>query len=288
MCDQPTIFVPLAMTYSFTLFMLIAIALAGYALYVSLANHSIARQRELEALEKKLWTEKTKILQMRDSLLEQERQRISGELHDDILQRMTALHLLTMRLHLHHAMDRALHDELQAMAIEQRHIIDSLRLTVTGLRGYALHDQTLVDAIAHLCETLNKSIHQKVVFTHVMEEWEKPMNDFVKGTLYQAVQELVQNAYRHARAWRISVTVQWRSHDILIEISDNGDGFELDWGKSQSGLRSTRHKCEAIGAALSIQTEPGKGTKAALTMPYEAMSNQAVEHIPLPLPVSTS
>mgnify|MGYP002777747873 CR=1 FL=1 len=274
--------------HSFILFVLAAVALGGYALYVWAVKNSDARQRELEALEKKLFEEKTKMLLLRDTLLEEERARISGELHDDILQRMTALHLLTLRLHLHHVMDSALHDELQAMATEQRHIIDSLRLTVTGLRGYALHDQTLVEGIAHLCETLNKSIHQKVVFTHVMEEWEKPINDFVKASLYQVVQELVQNAYRHARAWRILVTVQWRSHDLLVEIADNGDGFELDWGKNQSGLRSTRQKCEGIGAVLSIDTQPRKGTKATVTMPYHAMSNRAVEHIPLPTPVTTS
>ncbi|MCU0419052.1 MAG: histidine kinase [Cyclobacteriaceae bacterium] len=274
--------------YSFILFTLAVVALGAYALYEWLEKNTNSRKRELEALEKKLFEEKTRMLLLRDSLLEQERERISGELHDDILQRMTALHLLTLRLHLHHAMNDALHDELQAMATEQRHIIDSLRLTVTGLRGYVLHDKTLVEGIAHLCETLNKSIHQKVVFTHVMEEWEKPMNEFVKATLYHAVQELIQNAYRHARAWRILVTVQWRSQDLLVEISDNGDGFELDWGKNQSGLRSTRNRCEAIGATLTIDTKPRSGTKATLIMPYPAMISRAVENIPLPAPLTAS
>lgn len=88
----------------------------------------------------------------------------------------------------------------------------------------------------------------------------------VKVALYRILQEALANAYRHAKATEVRVRVSRRGPDLVLEVADNGQGFDpqpiLDnpAATNHLGLRGMRERVRTLGGAFHIMSSPGKGT----------------------------
>ena len=90
--------------------------------------------------------------------------------------------------------------------------------------------------------------------------------------VFSILRELVRNAARHARATRVSLGVEARAAELLVVVEDDGQGFDAASRTSaiqrgHVGLASIAERVEAIGGSLTVESEPGRGTRVMARIP---------------------
>jgi signal transduction histidine kinase len=85
----------------------------------------------------------------------------------------------------------------------------------------------------------------------------------IEDGLYRIAQEALNNALKHAQARRITVCLSLFPRQVALEIADDGRGFDLDTVRERAGLglRSIEERVAQLGACLTIDSQPGQGTK---------------------------
>ena len=93
--------------------------------------------------------------------------------------------------------------------------------------------------------------------------------------LFRMFQEALNNILKHSKASRLDVIMDYEDDRLEMEIRDNGVGFDLPAKQtsissgSGVGLRSLYNRASIIGAELLVNSEPGKGTRISIKLPYE-------------------
>ncbi|TMM06809.1 MAG: hypothetical protein E6G05_03760, partial [Actinobacteria bacterium] len=90
--------------------------------------------------------------------------------------------------------------------------------------------------------------------------------------VFSILRELVRNAARHARATRVSLDVEAQAPELFVVVEDNGQGFDPASRTSaiqrgHVGLASIAERVEAIGGSLTVESEPGRGTRVMARIP---------------------
>jgi signal transduction histidine kinase len=98
------------------------------------------------------------------------------------------------------------------------------------------------------------------------------LHEEVAATLLRIVQEALSNAARHARASRVGVTLSYLGDEVILDIRDDGTGFDLLALPARSsaggfGLDGMRARAERIAGALTVESEPGLGTALSARVP---------------------
>ncbi|MCS3836967.1 signal transduction histidine kinase [Pseudomonas sp. JAI111] len=213
---------------------------------------------------------------------ENERHRLSRELHDDIGQLLTAAKLQSEWL------KRRMPEEMQGQCST---LIDTLDETLAKVRDVSaiLNPRQLTSLgleaslRAHLLKTLaNTSIHWSLEchqrLTGIPEE--------MSVAAFRITQEAVTNILRHAEAKNLLVRLQRLPQGLTLLISDDGLGFApaADPGREgQRGMAGMLERIEQLGGTLAVTSEPGKGTQIEALFPWapralERASSNKVMH----------
>ena len=205
-----------------------------------------------------------------DSILasqEKERATISRELHDELGQVLTALHLdafwLRDRLK---EVDAGASERAQAMCRLIDRAIDEVRAMATRLRPGVLDNLGLVDALEWCIGDFEKRSNLSCVFRH----FDVPkVDDRIATAAYRIAQEALTNVARHSHATRVDVSLRTAGDLLSLAVEDNGQGFEPGELSSSKGLGvlGMRERAELIGGTLAIRSRPGEGTSVRLTVP---------------------
>jgi two-component system, NarL family, sensor histidine kinase UhpB len=201
---------------------------------------------------------------------EEERRRISLELHDDASQRLAAI-LVRLRI-ARSVTDGEVKDVmLEEVRRELAETADGLRRYAQGLRPPALDELGLGPAIEshvrHVAETAAMPVE---VRTEGVGRLESPEAELA---LYRIVQEAITNALRHSRARRIGVTVERRHDAVVATVTDDGVGFDAEailrapTEKHGLGLFGMRERAEYVGGRVAVTSAPGKGTRVRAAVP---------------------
>jgi signal transduction histidine kinase len=91
----------------------------------------------------------------------------------------------------------------------------------------------------------------------------------VEQALYRIVQETLANIARHSQARKATLNVHYNEDHIEVEIADNGRGFAHGNSSNGIGLRLICERAESVGGRVSIESEPGKGTRVLINIPAE-------------------
>jgi signal transduction histidine kinase len=201
---------------------------------------------------------------------EDERRRLARELHDDTIQSLIALkqRAQLIRLGLKGQVAADSMAELENLA-EQT--IDNLRRQTRALRPIYLEDLGLVTALEMLAQETSQSAGIPVDFHCQGEERRLPPE--VELALYRMAQEALSNVTRHAQASQASVDLRFERQEIALEVSDNGQGFEVPRSPAEFapsghfGLLGLHERAELMGARLEIRSAPGKGASIQVYMP---------------------
>ncbi len=200
---------------------------------------------------------------------EKERRQIADDLHDHIGQNLV---LAKMKLGELKSMLSAEH----AAAIEQIRLIldESLKDTrslVQDLCPQVLYDLGLEAAIDWLMEQTQAKYGLRC--SAEITPLRKPIREDRRVILFQALRELLVNVAKHARATQAKVNLRTDGARVRIQVADDGCGFEpslLTLPKSTGtgfGLFSIRERLALLGGELKIESVPGQGTTATVTLP---------------------
>ena len=207
---------------------------------------------------------------------EQERSRISRELHDEAGQQLTALMLAlkSVESDLPSGVAREKFRDLRAIAEQVGQEIHQL---ATQLRPVALDELGLSRALSGYLETWGARSGVAVDF--VSSGIETPrLSSVVETTLYRIIQEATNNVFKHAKAKNVSVSVERRADQVLAIVDDDGSGFDVNQRSgdaSRIGIAGMRERASIVGGDLTIESKIGGGTTVRARLPLYAEDTSA-------------
>ena len=199
---------------------------------------------------------------------EEERRRISRELHDDTAQRLAALlvHLHLVGLEEPGSRRTAMMDALREGLKE---VAEGVRRIARGLRPPALEDAGVVAALQAHIRNLFES---KAIRTSFDAGAVDPLlNEDGKLVLYRVVQEALSNVVRHSKATTVNVAVHPEERKVVAVVEDDGDGFDhrrVDDGVGL-GLLGMKERAASVGGSVVVESTPGAGTRVHLSIPQQ-------------------
>jgi signal transduction histidine kinase len=192
---------------------------------------------------------------------EEERQRISKELHDSVGQ-----NILFIKNQINSDMSSA---DLTKLRKSVDTALEELRNISKNLYPNQLEKYGLIAAVESLAEEVNQ--HSSIFVSSDLEGIDDVLNKNVKINFYRIIQEFVNNTLKHADATSIRITAQQINDTIELIVQDNGKGFDkLEWERTANksfGLINMEERIKMLKGKCSIESEPGKGTKSIFTIP---------------------
>lgn len=201
---------------------------------------------------------------------QRERQRLASLLHDEVAQTLgaTKIHLGAFAATL---TAPAAADQIATIMGMVDEAIRQSRAILMDLSPPVLQQQGLIPALLWWGQQI-KEKHGLEVRVEVGDNV-KRLAPEVEGTLFQIAKELLLNTTKYAQATQASITVTSDGARLKIEIADDGKGFDPSalevTEKSGFGLFSVRERMAYLGGEFQLDSAPGRGTRATLTLPLE-------------------
>ncbi len=194
-----------------------------------------------------------------------ERERLAGEIHDTLAQGLTSI--LNFAQAAEASLDRQPDVARQRIGLVQqvaRNNLAEARALVAALQPADLDGASLRAAldrvVARFSDEADIPAHLEVVGTP------RALPPNTEVVLVRATQEALANVLRHAKAAAVSVTLVYGSIHTILEVRDDGRGFDPE-SVDGFGLRGMRTRTEQAGGRLEIESRPGSGTTVRLTLP---------------------
>ncbi len=213
-----------------------------------------------------------------DGAVLEERVRIARELHDGLAQVLGYIN--TQTLAVRRLVDARRWEEaarqLVAMESAARRVYTDVREAILGLRSATDGVPGLVPSLRRYLQDYSRmaGVASELVVEGPVEEVELPPSTEIQ--LARIVQEALSNVRKHARAERATVRLALRDDRLLVEVADDGRGFDPDasapTGWPRFGLQTMRERASAVGGRFRIASAPGAGTNVSveLALPVEA------------------
>jgi signal transduction histidine kinase len=194
-----------------------------------------------------------------------ERNRLALDLHDVVAQKLFGLVLTAEAAQTLSERDPdAAREQVAKLPPLAREALDELRSLVFELRPPDLERDGLCGALRKHVEVLRR-LQQREIELDVDDEL--PADADRDGEVLRIAQEALQNALRHAHAERVTVGLRAADGHVVLEVSDDGVGFDPDAARLRArrlGLTSMEERARRIGGRLEIHSERGAGTTVRL------------------------
>jgi PAS domain S-box-containing protein len=222
---------------------------------------------ERKQIEQELFEMRRRLMQSREN----ERLRLAQELHDNPLQDVIGLSFQVQGLR-NDLGDSSAGQELCAMQATLEQVIGKMRSIAGELRPPALAPFGLFKAIQSHGDAFQKK-HAEISLTMQLVRDDQHLPEETRLALFRIYQESLNNIVRHSKAKQVWVRLMLDDQQVVLEIEDNGQGFELPsrWiqlaRQGHLGLIGARERTEAIGGKLEVQSSPGEGTLVRAIVP---------------------
>ncbi|EEF63186.1 sensor histidine kinase [Pedosphaera parvula] len=219
--------------------------------------------------------------------MEKERVRIAQDMHDEIGSKLTKISFLSERARGEINGNVTLAAKIESIAHTSRDLLLSLDELVWAVNP---RNDTLEHLAAYLGQYAVEYLQNTAVECELHIPRELPhhaVSAELRHNLFLAFEETLNNALKHAKASRISITMAMETSQFSIEIEDNGMGFDIsattlangnrtENGKIiyGNGLLNLKSRLSSVGGQCGIQSKPGKGTKVVLSIPVGATSRK--------------
>ena len=205
---------------------------------------------------------------------EEERKRISRELHDVVAQALVGINVHLAALNSRVAAKPA--DLKKAIERTQRLVekaADDVHRFARELRPSALDHLGLGPTLQSLLEEFTKQTGVRVRLTTPPAETIKDLDNAMRTALYRVAQESLSNVARHAQASTVNVIVERLANAVRLTIRDNGKSFQVDRVTdakriTRLGLIGMRERIEMVGGSFIVKSSPGQGTTVTAEIPF--------------------
>ena len=224
-------------------------------------------------------TARLELLQQLVNAQEEERGRISREMHDSLGQHLTALTLGLTAVQAHSDCPAHMHVQLGKLRVTALQLDEEIDRLSHELRPPALDDLGL-DAALHRhgqAWSLESGI---AVEMHTLGIEEKRIPATIETTVYRIAQEAFTNIRKHANATRVSLITERRGGELRVIIEDDGSGFDAEKTLANAatrklGLKGMYERAALVGGQIEIESAPGKGATIYVSIPLEAVSRES-------------
>ncbi|MGD9278712.1 MAG: PAS domain S-box protein, partial [Desulfobacterales bacterium] len=206
---------------------------------------------------------------------ENERQRISRDLHDNVAQELSAVKIGFETLFDHQpAIPPEIRQRVSEMSRTLQESIKAVRDVSYDLRPPALDEMGLVETLVHYCNDFSEDNGINVDF-HSAGMKDLNLDFDTEINLYRLIQEGLTNIKKHADAEHVTVRLVAAFPNIILRIEDNGKGFDVQkrmatlTKEKQMGIRSMEQRAKLLQGEMEIQSKPMQGTKIFITLPYK-------------------
>lgn len=237
------------------------LGLVGYLIYSrqKLKNSQLQKEHELQVALAKIETQ---------NRLQEQRLRISRDLHDNIGSQLTFIisSIDNLKYQLKDA-DSGILEKLSMISAFTSTTINELRDTIWAMNKEKISVEDLQTRISNFIERAQSS-KDSVQFSFDFNTKQAP--DFIFTSIegvniYRVIQEAVNNALKYAEAQNIQVTMQvWDADQFKVAVVDDGNGFDLKNHQQGNGLGNMKKRAQDIGATLQIETQLTQGTRVIL------------------------
>lgn len=271
--------IPSWWTLQRTLFALCGVATLTLValIWVALLRRTVASQTLLLAQEMR---------GRRDAAVEfqaalRERSRLATNLHDTVLQTMTgiAYQIEACESESIPAAERsANHLEIARRMVQRGQ--DDLRNSVWALKALPMKEHNFTEAVLSVAKQVSMGHEVEIIVESINEL--PTLADFIAGNLLLIIQEAVHNALKHAKPTqiRIALSVSSGIETFIIEVKDDGNGFELGSQPGTSsghfGLDGMTERAERLGGTLELKSTLGHGTTLFVQVPLRSFDHDLV------------
>lgn len=206
--------------------------------------------------------------------IEEERKRIARDIHDGPAQ---SLANVVLRLEI---CEKLLDENPQKGKVELENLkklvkdsLKGMRQLIFDLRPMTLDDLGLIPAIKRFLKDFES--HFQISTNLLISGEEKRLNQKTETGLFRIIQEALNNVAKHSQARKVRVTIAINQRYVIINITDDGKGFEVDkvlsreYSSESLGLPGIRERAELLGGKLTVKSSPGKGASITVNVPLE-------------------
>lgn len=204
----------------------------------------------------------------------EERNRLARNLHDSVSQLLYSLTLMagsTKKMLEHNEDLEDIKTSVTRFGDTAHQALKEMRLLLYELRPAVLESEGLVNAIQHRIETVEERLGLKVDLN------DKSLPDLpnnVEDTLYHIALEALNNIVKHSDSTTATIKLTEKKGQIVMEISDNGIGFDITETHKGLGLRNMRERGQMLGGKVDINSTPGEGTYITVTVKMAPSSSK--------------
>jgi signal transduction histidine kinase len=195
----------------------------------------------------------------------EERQRLAGEIHDTLAQGLTAIVAqLEAAEQARHRPEEWSRHLTQARSLARSGLTEARR-SVRALRPEQLENATLAEAIGELASGWSQQSGVAAELETAGRPTRAPAD--TEAALFRTAQEALTNVARHASAAKVRLTLTYLDDTLLLDVADDGVGFDPAGDTGGYGLVGMRHRLAGVGGTLTVESTPGYGTTLNASVP---------------------
>lgn len=234
---------------------ILALSIIGIFLLIL---HGVKNKKKREFIEQKEKNQREFSKRLLQSL-EDERKRVSMELHDSVGQLLVV------------AGRNVFNKQFEQVESMLQNALNEVRTISQGLHPYVLEKMGLEDALLNLIHSVDNShdifIESEVNLSHNQLSKEQEIH------IFRIVQELISNCLKHAESPSLIIEIQSDKTQIRIFVSDRGKGFELDEINTKKGMylgmKTLHERVEILNGKIHIDSQPNQGTTITILIPFK-------------------
>lgn len=192
-------------------------------------------------------------------LQEEERKKLARDLHDEIGQYLTAVHIDASAMVAASKLSAA-QESAQAIARITRQMMFTIQDILSRLRPRVLDELGLNLALAELIHHW-RDRNRGIVVAHAIPSQLLQTNESVSVTVYRILQECLTNISKHASAQHVKIDIKESSDGLSLSIEDDGLGFDPSAPNRGYGLAGMQERVEGLMGTMDIMSQPGAGTR---------------------------
>jgi signal transduction histidine kinase len=208
------------------------------------------------------------LMKTRDDSINAEQNRIARDVHDALGHNLAYLRLRLDQISMEFDQSRVnnLHHEVEALRDAAKEAYDQMRDVLTTLTLPSV--SSLSDALQETAERMTRRGNLRLKIHH--EGQPHAFSPIAQRTIFYMIKETLTNIEKHAQAQSVSVDLEWKETGFVIDVCDDGIGFDRDVviQNGHFGLKNIKERAHEIDAQLDISSQPGHGTRLTFHIPY--------------------
>jgi signal transduction histidine kinase len=199
----------------------------------------------------------------RQTAATEERQRLSRDLHDAVSQTLFSANIIAQTAaRMWSTKPDSVPEWLDQLQRLNQGALAEMRTLLLELRPEGVRTSALADLLRQLCEAAQARRDLKI---SLEINFQGDLPPETHETFYRIAQEALNNVTKHASATTVHISLDEQNGAVVLLVRDNGTGFDPDAISNGFGLNIMRERANAVGAVLTMNSQPGAGTEVILT-----------------------